>query len=67
MQYNVGREDKIVRFVAGVFVIGAGFYYGSYLGVIGVVLVLTALFGLLDVAKAPEYKQQKIEKKLIEK
>jgi hypothetical protein len=46
MQYNVGREDKIVRFVAGVFVIGAGFYYGSYLGVIGVVLVLTALFGL---------------------
>ncbi|SFV84220.1 hypothetical protein MNB_SUP05-9-810 [hydrothermal vent metagenome] len=46
MQCNVGREDKIVRFVVGVFVIGAGFYYGSYLGVIGVVLVFTALFGL---------------------
>jgi hypothetical protein len=43
MQCNVGREDKIVRFVV---VVGAGFYYGSYLGVIGVVLVLTALFGL---------------------
>lgn len=45
MQCNVGREDKIVRF-AGVVVIGAGIYYDSYLGVIGVVLVLTALFGL---------------------
>jgi hypothetical protein len=25
MQCNVGREDKIVRFVAGVVIIGAGF------------------------------------------
>ncbi|HAD99771.1 MAG TPA: DUF2892 domain-containing protein [Gammaproteobacteria bacterium] len=49
MQCNVGREDKIVRFVAGAVVIGAGFYYGSYLGVIGVVLVFTALFGLCPV------------------
>ena len=49
MQCNVGREDKIVRFVAGAVVIGAGFYYGSYLGVVGVVLVFTALFGLCPV------------------
>ena len=49
MQCNVGREDKIVRFVAGAVVIGVGFYYGSYLGVIGVVLVFTALFGLCPV------------------
>ena len=49
MQCNVGREDKIVRFVAGAVVIGAGFYYGSYLGGIGVVLVFTALFGLCPV------------------
>ncbi|HCJ87302.1 MAG TPA: DUF2892 domain-containing protein [Gammaproteobacteria bacterium] len=39
----------MVRFVAGAVVIGAGFYYGSYLGVIGVVLVFTALFGLCPV------------------
>ena len=43
MQCNVGREDRIVRFFVGAVVIGAGFYYGSYLGVIGVVLVFTAL------------------------
>ncbi|RUM82980.1 MAG: DUF2892 domain-containing protein [Candidatus Thioglobus sp.] len=49
MQCNVGRGDKIVRLFAGVVVIGAGFYYGSYLGVIGVILVLTALFGLCPV------------------
>ncbi len=43
MKKNVGGIDKGLRLVAGVAVIGAGVYFGSLWGIVGVVLIATAL------------------------
>lgn len=43
MQANVGRKDRIVRIVVGVGIIGAGVYFQSWLGAIGIVPLLTAI------------------------
>ncbi len=43
MKHNMGSADRVIRIVAGVAVIGAGVYYQSLLGVIGVVFIATAL------------------------
>lgn len=45
MKQNVGGIDKILRIVAGVAVMGAGYYYQNWLGAIGIVPLLTGLFG----------------------
>jgi hypothetical protein len=42
MQCNVGKTDRILRAVAGIAIIGAGFYFNSWWGAIGVVPLLTA-------------------------
>ncbi len=42
---NVGSADRIVRIVAGVALIGAGLYFKSWWGAIGVVPLLTAAIG----------------------
>jgi len=42
---NVGSVDKVIRIVLGIAIIGAGIYYGSWLGAIGVVPLLTGIFG----------------------
>ena len=42
---NVGSADRIVRIVAGLALIGAGLYYKSWWGAIGVVQLLTAAIG----------------------
>jgi hypothetical protein len=43
MQANMGTADRVVRLIAGVAVIGAGIYFGSWWGAIGLVLIATAL------------------------
>lgn len=45
MKCNVGKTDKIIRFVAGLAVILAGVAYQSWFGAIGAVLVFTAAIG----------------------
>lgn len=45
MQKNVGKMDKTIRIVAGLAAIAAGLYFQSWWGIIGVVLVGTALIG----------------------
>jgi len=45
MKTNVGGLDKTLRIVAGVAIIGAGVVTGSWLGAIGLVPLLTGLFG----------------------
>lgn len=45
MEKNVGKTDKTIRGVAGVAVIIVGIIYGSWLGLIGVVLLFTAFTG----------------------
>ena len=45
MKGNVGSADKIIRVIIGAAVIGAGVYYQSYWGAIGVIPLFTALVG----------------------
>lgn len=42
MKTNVGSTDKIIRIILGAAIIAAGLFYGSWLGVIGVIPILTA-------------------------
>ncbi len=45
MKVNVGTIDRIFRVIIGVAIVGAGFYYQSYWGAIGLVPIFTAVFG----------------------
>jgi hypothetical protein len=44
MKTNVGGLDRIIRLMAGLAILGAGFYFKSWLGLIGIVPILTAIF-----------------------
>lgn len=41
MKCNVGKTDRVIRIVAGVAIIAAGFYYQSWWGAIGIVPLMT--------------------------
>ena len=43
MKTNVGTLDKVIRLIAGAAIIGAGVYFQSWWGAIGVVPIATAL------------------------
>ena len=45
MEKNVGGIDKVVRIVLGLVIIGLGIYFKNWLGIIGVVVLLTGLIG----------------------
>ena len=45
MEKNVGGIDKVVRIVLGLVIIGLGIYFKNWLGLIGVVVLLTGLIG----------------------
>ena len=45
MKRNMGSADRIVRIIVGLGFIGAGIYYQSWLGVIGIVPLATAIVG----------------------
>lgn len=45
MQRNVGSADRIGRIIAGLGIIAAGMYFGSWWGVVGAVPLLTGLIG----------------------
>ena len=42
MNKNIGSIDRILRIVLGLGVLGAGYYFKSWLGLIGLVPLLTA-------------------------
>jgi len=44
MKKNVGSVDQIVRFIIGAVIIIAGYYYGSWWGLIGLLVLATATF-----------------------
>jgi hypothetical protein len=46
MKQNVGGVDRIVRFVLGAAIVGAGFYFKSWWGAVGVVPLGTAALGV---------------------
>lgn len=42
MKPNIGSLDRTFRFVAGIAILGAGFYFKSWWGLVGLVPILTA-------------------------
>ena len=45
MQCNVGKTERVLRVVAGVGILAAGAFYGSWLGLIGFVPIFTGSTG----------------------
>jgi hypothetical protein len=45
MTTNMGSADRIIRAVVGIAVVGAGFYFKSWWGLIGLVPLATATVG----------------------
>ena len=45
MQLNVGKPERVIRVIVGLVIIGAGVYYQSWWGAIGLVPVLTGILG----------------------
>ena len=45
MKVNVGKTDRSIRVVLGLVVVALGLYYGSWWGAIGLVPLITGLFG----------------------
>jgi hypothetical protein len=44
MKCNIGKVDQIIRLIGGLIVVVAGIVFDSYWGIIGIVLIATALF-----------------------
>lgn len=45
MKCNVGKADRTMRVIVGIAVLGAGLYFRSWWGIIGVILLGTAFLG----------------------
>ncbi len=43
MKTNIGNIDRSLRLVAGAAILGAGFYFKSWWGLVGLVPILTGL------------------------
>ncbi len=44
MKTNIGSIDRTLRYIAGLTILGAGFYFKSWWGLVGLVPILTATF-----------------------
>ncbi len=44
MKANVGSIDRTLRYLTGLAILGAGFYFKSWWGLVGLVPILTATF-----------------------
>ncbi len=44
MKANVGSIDRIIRVIAGLAILGAGYYFKSWWGLVGLVPIFTGLF-----------------------
>jgi len=45
MKKNVGSVDRLIRLIVGLVTLGIGYYYQSWWGAIGAVMLLTAAIG----------------------
>ncbi|EIJ41448.1 Protein of unknown function (DUF2892) [Beggiatoa alba B18LD] len=46
MQANIGSVDKIIRIIAGIAILVAGFFFQSWFGLIGIIPIATAFIGI---------------------
>lgn len=44
MKANVGSIDRALRIIVGLVILGAGYYYQSWWGLVGLVPLLTGIF-----------------------
>ena len=42
MKKNVGSADRIIRIIMGIVILGLGYYFHSWWGLIGIVPIFTA-------------------------
>ncbi|HBG70086.1 MAG: hypothetical protein A2W93_10130 [Bacteroidetes bacterium GWF2_43_63] len=65
MKKNIGQTDTIIRIIIGLGIGAAGWYYESWLGLIGLVPLLTAftgfcgIYALLGISTCPRKKAEK--------
>lgn len=45
MNKNVGKTDKTIRIILGLAILGIGYYFQSWWGLLGLVPLFTALVG----------------------
>ena len=45
MKCNVGKPDKIIRWVIGIVIAALGLYYKSWWGLLALIPILTAILG----------------------
>jgi hypothetical protein len=43
MTKNMGKGDRIFRLILGVIIIAVGIYYQSWWGIVGLILLITAM------------------------
>ena len=43
MKYNVGKCDRRLRILIGLLIVGAGFYFKSWWGAVGLISIFTGL------------------------
>jgi len=43
MKCNVGKGDRTLRFIVGIAVLGAGIYFRSWWGILGLIILGTAV------------------------
>lgn len=46
MKKNIGKFDRTLRIIAGLIIIALGIVFKSFLGLIGLIPLITATFGL---------------------
>jgi len=44
MKCNMGNTDRIIRGIVGLGIVGAGVYFSSWFGLIGIIPIGTAIF-----------------------
>jgi hypothetical protein len=44
MTTNIGSIDRVIRIIAGLSILAAGYYFKSWWGLVGLAPVLTAVF-----------------------
>ncbi len=44
MKKNVGSVDQVIRFIIGAVIIAVGYYYNSWWGLLGLLVLATATF-----------------------
>ncbi len=45
MTKNVGNIDRAIRIIVGVVIVGLGFFYESWWGIIGIIPIITGSIG----------------------